>query len=173
MRLFVAMLPPVEVLAHLDEHIDGVRSARPDLRWSPFDRWHLTLEFLGECGPHEVDRQLERWDRRARRGRPMDLRLEGAGAFPHPFMARAVWAGIGGELDVWRRVAAFDQQPHLTLARTRERTDLTGLVDELARYRGPSWQATTVTLIESRLGRPGPHYQPVEHFSLGGQVTDG
>jgi 2'-5' RNA ligase len=58
----------------------------------------------------------------------MELHLTGAGTFPHAVIARVLWAGIGGDLDSWRRVAAADQQPHVTVARTRERTDLTGPV---------------------------------------------
>ena len=117
-RLFAALLLPVEASAHLDEHLDGLRSARPDLRWQPPAKWHLTLEFLGECGPREVDRQLERWERRARRGQPFDLHLAGAGTFGKTFAARVLWAGLDGDLEGWRRIAAFDQQPHVTLART-------------------------------------------------------
>jgi 2'-5' RNA ligase len=170
-RIFAAILLPVEVQAHLDEYVDALRSARPDLRWSPPARWHITMQFLGECGPHEVDRQFDRWQRRARRGRPMRLNLEGAGTFPKAFIARALWTGLGGELDAWKRVAAYDQQPHVTLARTRERSDLTGVVDELSGYVGPSWAATQVAVVESHLrgaGDGGPRYEPLEFFPLGG-----
>lgn len=176
MRLFAAMLPPLEVLADLDDFLDPIRSVRPDLRWTPPDRWHLTLQFLGECGPHEVDRQLDRWEQRARRGRPMTLALHGAGAFPHDFIARAVWVGLGGDLDAWRRVAAADQQPHATVARTREKADLCGLVGELDTYRGPSWTAVDVVVMESKLrhaGTGGPHYRVVERFPLGAADEDG
>ncbi|MBA3991083.1 MAG: RNA 2',3'-cyclic phosphodiesterase, partial [Propionibacteriales bacterium] len=65
---------------HLDEWVDGLRTARPELRWVPPSRWHVTLEFLGDCGPHERDRQLQRWERRARRSTPLHLGLANAGA---------------------------------------------------------------------------------------------
>jgi 2'-5' RNA ligase len=159
---------PVEVIAHLDEHLDGLRSARPDLRWQPVEKWHLTLEFLGECGPREVDRQLERWERRARRSGPMTLHLAGAGTFPKTFIARVLWAGIGGDVEAWKRLAAYEQQAHVTLARTRERTDLTGAVLELERYVGPSWTADTMALVESQQhGGHGSRYVPLEWFPLG------
>ena len=58
--------------------------------------------------------------------------------------------------------------PHLTVARTRERTELTALVDEIAHYSGPAWTARELVLCESRLGaETGPRYRPVETVALG------
>jgi 2'-5' RNA ligase len=177
-RIFAAVLLPPEVEAHLDEYVDGVRTARPELRWVASSRWHVTLEFMGECGPHEVARQTARWERRARRSAPMELRLAGAGAFPRAWAARVLWTGLGGDLEAWQRLAAHGQDAHVTLARTRERTDLTGLVDELAAYEGPTWRVTQIALVESRLpgkasgsasksANRGPRYLPLEHIPLG------
>lgn len=100
----------------------------------------------------------------------MTLRLNGAGAFPKPWMARVVWTGIGGEVEAWRSLASYRQEPHLTLARTRQRLDLTGLVDELASYDGPEWVASEIVLIQSHLrgGHDrGPRYEPIDVFPLG------
>ena len=169
-RLFAALPIPPEVESHLDEAIDGVRTAHPELRWVPASRWHLTCEFLGECGQHEVDRQLGRWERRAARSRPLELRLQGAGAFPHPWMARVLWAGLGGDVEGFSKLAAYGVDPHVTLARTRDRADLTGLVDELGDYPGPTWTATELVLLESHLrakGERGPRYEPLARFPLG------
>lgn len=160
-------------------------------------RWHLTLEFLGECGPHEVDRQLRRWERRAARGHPLTLQLSNAGTFPaKAFLARVLWIGVAGDVDGLNALAAYGQEPHLTVARTRERQDLTGLVDELDRYAGPEWVAEDVVVLESFLpgksgsaGKPGkfggkrsahggrsrkggapdrgPRYVPLASFPLG------
>jgi 2'-5' RNA ligase len=119
-------------------------------------RWHLTLEFLGECGPHEVDRQLGRWERRAARSHPLTLQLSGAGTFPaKAFLARVLWIGVAGDVDGLNALAGYGQEPHLTLARTRDRQDLTGLVDELGRYSGPEWTAEEVVVLESFLPGKG------------------
>ncbi len=170
-RLFVALVLPPDVESDLDDAVDAVRTAHSDLRWVKPSRWHVTCEFLGECGPHEVERQLRRWERRANRSAPMELRLAGAGAFPHTWMARVLWMGLGGEVVAWRRLASHGQAPHVTLARTRLRADLTGLVDELGGYAGPAWTATEVTLMESHLRGSrdrGPRYEPLASFPLGG-----
>ena len=168
MRLFAALVPPPEAVGHLKEFLDGLRTARPDLRWIPPARWHLTLQFLGECGPYEVDRQRDRWEGRARRSAPMELRLAGAGAFPHPWLARVVWAGVAGDVGAFTALAADDQIPHLTIARTRERIQLAPLVDEIAHYDGPTWTASELVLFESRLhAESGPRYRALETIPLG------
>jgi RNA 2',3'-cyclic 3'-phosphodiesterase len=159
------------VEAHLDEAVDGVRTAHPELRWVRSSRWHVTCEFLGECGPHEVERQLGRWGRRARRSRPLTLHLSGAGTYPSKtWMARVMWVGLGGDVEDWRRLAAYGQEPHVTLARTRARQDLTGLVDELSRYAGPAWVAEEVVVMQSFLRSAkdkGPRYDALATFPLG------
>jgi 2'-5' RNA ligase len=170
-RLFAAIWLPSEVEAHLDENIDGARTAHPHLRWVPPQRWHITLEFLGDCGPHELNRQLDRWERRASRSGPLQLRLAGAGTFPaKAWMARVLWIGLDGDLAGLRKVAAYGTEPHLTLARTRERTDLTNLSHELSRYAGPTWTAGEVTLVESHQrgsNERGPRYEPLMAWPLG------
>src|SRR5262245_57035927 len=137
-RIFAAILIPPDVEAHLDEYIDAVRGAHPELRWVAPSHWHVTLEFHGQRGPRHGARQIERWGRRAGRVSPLALRLVGAGAFPKTFQARVLWTGLDGDVAEWRKLAGYQQDPHVTLARTRERTDLTGVVDELASYEGPA-----------------------------------
>jgi 2'-5' RNA ligase len=133
-------------------------------------RWHLTFEFLGSCGRHEHERQSQRWSRRAARVEPFEISLAAAGAFPHAWNAKVLWVGLGGDVASFGRLAAYGQAPHLTLARSREPADLTGLIDELTSYAGPAWTVSEIALVESHLrsaGDRGPRYEPLEFFSLG------
>ncbi|MBA2560077.1 MAG: RNA 2',3'-cyclic phosphodiesterase [Propionibacteriales bacterium] len=169
-RLFVAILVPPDVAADLDEYVDPVRALFPELRWVPSSRWHVTLEFLGECGRHEAERQRIRWATRARRSPPLELSIACGGAFPHSWKARVLWAGLAVDSHRWRKLAAYGQQPHVTVARTRQARDLTGLVESLSTYSGPSWRVEQIALVESHLrtgGERGPRYEPLEMFSLG------
>ncbi|MGH3493923.1 MAG: RNA 2',3'-cyclic phosphodiesterase [Sciscionella sp.] len=169
-RLFAALAVDTSAETHLHERLDGLQTAHPELRWVPPARWHVTLQFLGSCGPPEVARQAARWQRRAARSHPLALRLHGSGAFPRIHQARVLWTGLVGDVDGLARLAAFDQHAHLTLARTRASSDLTGICDELSAYDGPEWTATELLLVESRLGAArdgGPRYVPMEHIPLG------
>ena len=174
-RLFAAVLLPSDVEADLDERVDPLRTDLPELRWVPPSRWHITLEFLGECGPHEAERQRMRWQDKASRAAPFEVRLAGGGAFPHAWMARVLWAGVDVDPTRWRRVAGPDQEPHLTIARARRSSDLTGLVQSLGTYAGPSWAVEEIALVESfarSRGERGPRYEPWELFRLTGRSSD-
>ncbi|RIQ15765.1 2'-5' RNA ligase family protein, partial [Jiangella rhizosphaerae] len=91
MRLFAAVEPPPDAVAHLAAIVDGVRDGV--LRWSDPAAWHLTLAFYGEVGEEKLTELTERLARAARRHPATTARIAGAGRF-----GRAVlWAGIDGD----------------------------------------------------------------------------
>ena len=64
--------------------------------------------------------------------------------------------------------------PHVTLARIGRPFDVTKWVRVLDAYRGPTWTADTVSLVESHLGegpRNRPRYDVVGRFPMGRPVT--
>ena len=163
-RLFVAMVPPRAAVAALERDVAAVQSE--PWRWVPPERWHVTLEFVGEADADEVAR---RWARRAGDAVPMRLHLAGAGAFPVARRGRVLWAGLAGDIVAWQHLADDDQQPHLTVARSKQPVDMTTTVIALANHEGPSWTATEAVLFDSQPGRAadgGPLYTVVERFPL-------
>ena len=169
MRLFVALVPPPEVLAHLSAAVAPVRAGHPHLRWTPPERWHLTLAFFGEVDERVVPDLGERLRRAAARHPTPSLSLAGGGRFGK----QVLWVGVRGDVDVvaplaasaaaaGRRVGARVEdrpyRPHLTLARSRAPEDLRPLVAALAGYAGPAWTARDVELVRSRLGA-APTYE--------------
>src|SRR5688500_15869887 len=56
MRLFVAVVPPPEVLAVI-ERLD--RPAHPDVRWAAREQLHITLRFLGAVSEDDVPSLIE------------------------------------------------------------------------------------------------------------------
>ncbi len=164
-RLFVAMVPPRPAVAALERAVAAVRDE--PWRWVPPERWHLTLEFIGDTDADEVAR---RWARRARDAAPLRLHLAGAGAFPLVRRGQVLWVGLAGDIDKWQRLAGDDQPPHLTIARSKRPVDMTAAVMALAAHRGPAWTATEVVLFDSQPGRAadgGSRYRVVERFPLG------
>jgi RNA 2',3'-cyclic 3'-phosphodiesterase len=168
MRLFVAIAPPPAVLDEVDALAAPLRAARPDLRWTSREAWHLTLAFLGHVDASAAARLLPRLERAARRHHVFRLAFSGAGAFPAPGRANVLWSGLSGDratlAGLAQSVAAGasragapppDQrrrfQPHLALARCRI-ADVTELVAALAGYQGQPWTADRIHLVRSRLG---------------------
>jgi 2'-5' RNA ligase len=184
-RLFVAVVPPPEVLDELEAAVAPLRPGWPALRWTGMPAWHLTLAFLGEVGDDTAAALGPRLERAAGRHPSLPVSLAGGGAFPGPARARVLWTGLRGDRRALGALAGSvaagarragapppDEgrrfKPHVTLARCREPTNVTGLVAELSGYAGAPWMATEIHLIRSSPGGVGaaPHYETVSRWPL-------
>jgi len=177
-RLFVAIVPPPDVIDDAARRVAHLPSAlRAELRRVAADRFHLTLAFLGDVDEHRVGPLAECLAAVAGRAVPMRLRLAGAGHFD----GRVLWLGLAGDVEPLGKLAAdvastvaedgpaLDQKPfrpHLTVARPRGTLDVLGAVAALSSYEGPSWTASELVLMRSRLG-PIPAYERQAHWPLG------
>ena len=94
MRLFVAAVPPAEVVEHLDDFL-SVRREAASYRWTDPAQWHLTLAFAEAVPERKLDDLGERLERAARKRRAFEVRLGGGGAFPHAGRARVLFARLG------------------------------------------------------------------------------
>jgi 2'-5' RNA ligase len=175
-RLFLAVDPPRPALAHLDRALAPLRDSPGAPRWAPPDRWHVTLQFLGEVPAAVVGPLRDAVAPAVAAAPPMSLQLAGAGAFGSRRRPTVCWAGLAG--DVVPLTALADRlgtaaravglrtedrpfRAHLTLGRWRPRQPAdSGLPDRLAGYRGPVWPVTEVVLWRSHLG-PVPRYERV------------
>ncbi|MFC8271330.1 RNA 2',3'-cyclic phosphodiesterase [Streptomyces sp. NPDC057271] len=188
MRLFAAVLPPLEQLTELAGVVDRLAHlpGAERLRWTSRPGWHFTLAFMGEVDDDLLPDLHARLGRAAHRTPPFGLRLHGGGHF-----GRAVlWTGAAGDLDEMRLLAEradaaarragvpMDEhrryQAHLTVARSRAADlDLRPFVDALAPFEGTRWQVPELALVRSNLpagGAPGeqPRYETVAAWPLGG-----
>jgi RNA 2',3'-cyclic 3'-phosphodiesterase len=180
-RLFVAIVPPPDVLAEVAAAVGPLQSARAELRWTGPEDWHLTLAFLGEVSEPVLDDLAARLGRAAARHPLQTLSVRGGGAFPRASRASVLWAGIESDGDLpalaasvaagARRAGAAPPdegrryRPHLTLARSREPANLSELTEALAGLRGQAWVATEVRLIRSNLNA-SPRYQDLGRWAL-------
>jgi 2'-5' RNA ligase len=183
--LFVAVVPPPDVLDELAAAVAPLRPDWPALRWTGIPAWHLTLAFLGEVGDATAAALGPRLERAAGRHPSLPVSLAGGGAFPGPARARVLWTGLHGDHRALAALAASvaagarragapppDEgrrfRPHVTLARCREPTDVSALVAELSGYAGAPWTATDIQLIRSTPGGVGaaPNYDTVSRWPL-------
>src|SRR5690349_7317529 len=105
--MFVAVVPPADVLEDLEAHVDPRRDASP-FRWTSPESWHLTVAFMADVPERAHDDLVERLGRAAARRRPMTLALAGAGAFPSVSRAKVLFAAVDGapeDLEELRRLA--------------------------------------------------------------------
>jgi 2'-5' RNA ligase len=175
-RLFVALTTPADVLAGVAAAIGPARELQPDLRWIPVERWHLTLAFYGDVPDESLSDLIDKVARKLSRrppSAPVELSFAGAGQFSR----RALWVGVGGDVDRLRALARSvttdrrPYRPHLTVARLRGGQDATRAVELLSSYAGPPWRADTVHLVRSFLG-PKPRYETVASWPVTSQARD-
>jgi RNA 2',3'-cyclic 3'-phosphodiesterase len=188
MRMFVAVVPPLEVVEHLDAFLD-VRREAAAYRWATVEQFHVTLAFLADVPDAKLDDLVERLGRAGSRRHRFAATVAGGGAFPNAGRARVLWAGLDldddGRTELSRmatgaRAAAnragvpVDGQrfrPHISLARLGRPQEVTSWVRLLDAYRGPTWTVDRLTLLASYLGegpRGRPRYEVVEEFGLSG-----
>ena len=192
--MFVAVIPPDEVLEDLEDFVSPRRGEVPFRRTEP-EQWHLTLAFSRDVPDRAYDDLVDRLVCSAAKRNPVEARVIGGGAFPDVARAKIVYAGIDSDLEELGRMASgartaiatsgaeVDGQrftPHLTLARINRPVEATRFVQLLDAYAGPAWTVHELSLVASHL-REGPRnrarHEVVETFSLGragsGPAPDG
>jgi RNA 2',3'-cyclic 3'-phosphodiesterase len=168
MRLFSAIVPPPEVVDDLAGWLAGHKGDLPaELRWTPVDRWHVSLGFFGD---DDDPVRRARWLTRRAEGRPAPrLRIAGAGTFPGVLWARVHTDDerVLGQLAKAAGAGRRGYRPHLTLARWRSgKPDEMAMVEPFEGYSGPWFTPDVLLLMRSEPGRSGPTYTTVERLPL-------
>lgn len=200
MRTFVAIALPDPVQTHIAQITtmfrNDLRAAQLDrcLRWVPATNLHLTVRFLGETTPTQVDAIFAGLSETVRRHSPLRLVVSKLGFFPNDRSPRVVWLGLEGDLeslghlhtDVETAVqqAGYDPapralSPHLTIGRIRRGLPKPTLRALSARLKAASqkiearnvgetnrldFEVCELVLMRSLLKPEGAVYTPIEHF---------
>lgn len=133
-RAFIALELPAEAKARLADARARLQPRLHGLRWVAASGLHLTLRFLGDSTPRQID-QVATALHAATRACPAGTgRLAGLGVFPERGAPRVLWVGLDlpppffalqAACERAARHAGFEPErraftPHLTLGRWRE-----------------------------------------------------
>ena len=129
MRIFIGIDLDTEIRSRIERFLEGVEGFAPDARWMRPESLHITLKFIGEQTPEQVEAITERLRRVETSG--FEIRAGGYGFFPTAKAPRVFWIGIHAgpqlgdlaesidvgvaELGIPREDRPYS--PHLTLAR--------------------------------------------------------
>lgn len=185
LRTFAALVPPADVIDHLDSFLDSRRSAEPDWRWTRPEHFHITLAFMADAREPDLDEYDDHLVLALDGISAPEVALAGAVTFPNPAEARVLAVGAKSGDDVLQRIATKARnaavasgievegdrfRPHLTVARTRGmKVEMTNWVRLLETYEGPRWVADTVHVIASHLGegpRRSPRYETISEITF-------
>jgi 2'-5' RNA ligase len=143
LRSFIALEVPAEIQNAIANSTASLKNAfpKPLIRWVAPQNVHLTLLFLGDVSPANLERLAETLKVEVASHEMFSMAVGGLGAFPTPRRARVIWIGLDAPtaLAAMQRgvEAAAAQQgytpeersfsPHLTIGRVGQNTSASDL----------------------------------------------
>ena len=183
-RCFIAIEIPEPIQNQLAQIQGRLQKQIQKASWVKPGNIHLTLKFLGDVDPDDLESIGEAIEEATSHHRSFSLHLGGVGAFPNLARPRVIWAGVkvGAE-----RVSALAQDinvglshcgfpldtkrfnPHLTIARLKERIDLRPYTNQYRQYDridGAEMTVDTISLVQSQLHPQGAIYSNLQSYLL-------
>ncbi len=180
LRSFVAVEIPAGMQSALAHSTAPLQKAlpKPLVRWVAPQNVHLTLKFLGDISPANLERLAEALKAEAMAHETFSMSVGGLGAFPTPRRARIIWIGLeapaaltallrGVEAVAARLGYASEDRPfspHLTIGRVGQNVSGTDLQRIRAALEGTvigalgTVQVEAVHMFRSDLQPGGPVY---------------
>ncbi len=187
-RAFIAIELPTDIQDKLGKVLSALETRAPKVvRWVPPNNIHLTLKFLGNVSPGNLNNLVDVMKCEALRHQPNRFCVAGCGAFPNRARPRVIWVGVNGTRELDNLQHAIDREtarlgypseerkfsPHLTLGRVSQHANptevrqvgdaLSGLsVGELGHV-----SVSAIMLYRSDLKPGGAIYTPLASAPLG------
>jgi 2'-5' RNA ligase len=193
LRVFIAIEIPLEIKKAIAAEIASLHNgAGRAVRWVATENIHLTLKFLGEISPANVDLLAQALQSECDQHAPFDITVTGLGCFPNSHRPRIIWIGLNIPPDLNRLqhkletatarmgYATEDKpfSPHLTIGRVREQfssAELKNIQSALEKLHVGSLGTFTVQsvhLFKSDLKPDGPVYTSLFSARLGNFEKD-
>jgi 2'-5' RNA ligase len=190
-RTFIALALGHDARAAVEAASGVLRDAAGDaVRWTSTETLHVTVRFLGDVAPAALATLRRELATRTADCLPVDLRIDGAGAFPPRGQPRVVWLG----LDAGPALAALHARvedacaaaglgrearpfrPHLTIGRPRAGPAAAAVEPALRAAMArvgfvAAERVASLHLMRSELTRTGARHTPIEVFPLVGGVS--
>lgn len=179
----VALPPPAR--AALAAVCVPLRHSLPPARWVPAEQWHVTLWFLGDTAPPDVEPLASALGASLEGVVPFGAELGGGGTYPARRAARVAWIGFA-EARGWaalgaaihRAARALGRQvedrpfrPHVTVARPRPPwppRDAGRWRRSLPNRVGDPFVVSAALLCRSELGPGGARHETLAELPLRG-----
>jgi len=184
MRLFIAVNFTAEVLDAIADAIGRFPVYDPPWRWAKRDTWHVTLKFLGDTPPPDVDPISACLEGVCSRHAAFPMSLSALGGFPSISRPKVLFYRVEKGKDELTRLAAdveadlFESlqipketrpfRAHATVARIKKRLPraVTEKLERAEPLSGVAQAVTSVDLMQSELRPGGAVYTRVKEFAL-------
>ena len=143
LRAFIAVEIPSEIHQAIEKKTAHIRAALNSslVRWVPSSNIHLTLKFLGDVSPANVELLSQMINVEVSQHQAFEIAFGGLGAFPNPRRARVIWIGIQAPATLEALQHGIEAaaatlgyplekrpfSPHLTIGRVKQNVNSTGM----------------------------------------------
>ncbi len=180
LRAFIALEIPPGIHQAIEQKTAPIRATLNAslVRWVPAKNVHLTLKFLGDVSPSNLEMLEQMLSAEVCQHQPFEMKFEGLGAFPNPKRPRVIWIGIqapAGFSALQHGIEAAtatlgypDEQrpfsPHLTIGRVKQNVGSAGMQQIRSALEGTkvgslgTVRVSTVHLFKSDLRPTGAVY---------------
>jgi 2'-5' RNA ligase len=149
LRAFIALEIPAKVQKDIYHATSSLRNGTGSLiRWVPAENMHLTLKFLGDISPVNVEFLTQMIRTEADSHHSFDIHLTGLGSFPSPKRPRVIYIGIQApaELEAFQhavesaaRRLGYESEdrsfsPHLTVGRVKHALRISAIDQQKIRH---------------------------------------
>lgn len=184
-RTFIAVKLPDHVIRFLADLQLDLKKYGLRVKWSRPENLHLTLKFLGDISPDDVDPVCRVVNVAVKGFAPILLYTAGVGFFPGIRRPRVLWTGISGQLALFEKLhhsidaglgsLGFDKDDrrftgHLTLGRFKGQPAPESLINMMKMYKdmaSDEFFVDAVSVYKSDLKPSGPIYTNLSSIQLG------
>jgi len=184
-RTFIAIELPDKIQSDIRQLKHSFLPYRFDIRWVKPLNMHLTIKFLGDVDPADLDTIGKLLSDIAGNFPSFDLIPRGLGVFPSLKRPRVIWIGIAGQTDVLGSIQqsvngglneigfTTEKRPfrgHLTFGRIKSRVDQDRLLDALhaqQKFVSKAFTVENLVMFKSELTPSGPIYTKLYEVPLG------
>jgi 2'-5' RNA ligase len=178
LRAFFGLPLPEQHRAQLAVYLADCEAVAPRFRWVAEANLHFTMRFIGNVERDVVESIADRLTEARLAG--FDLELGELGTFKRGRLVRVAWLALSEGADAAKAIAAQIEaecvraglepeqrqfQPHLTLARARDRAGA-ALPPLLPPPRLGRWRAGELVLYQSHLSPKGSVYEGLRSVTL-------
>ena len=178
-RTFIAIELSEEIHKELGTLIEQLRPIPGKINWVEPENVHLTLKFLGDITPEQIEQIKTVMNKAKPDFAPFVLSLAALGAFPKLNYPRVIWVGIKkGSAESIKLANIFEEalakigfpkekrafHPHLTLGRIKlieDRQAYRKIMEKIPQVPSVETQVEEITLFQSRLTPKGSIYTAI------------
>jgi len=192
LRAFIAVEIPPEIHKAIESKTAPLRAALGSslVRWVPTSNIHLTLKFLGDVSPTNVEMLSQMLNVEVSQHESFKIKFGGLGTFPNPRRPRVIWVGIQAPaglealqhgIEAAAATLGYPDEkrpfsPHLTVGRVKQNADPAGFqkirnaLDETKIGSLGTAQVNAVHLFKSDLKPTGAVYMRLFSAPLKSQL---